>query len=138
MGAPDCWAVYKGVTDRGNLESVWEMVKWISTGDYYQDNIATMAGRIPGLLSAAEKWPGILRGIDSKLEQVQLEVVIDQLRSGEARGPQLFRYQAVADELIIPAMEQIFIEGAAPVSTLQEVAKQVTNAQQEALKRAGG
>ena len=114
------------------------MTKWISSSDYYQENIATMAGRIPGLLTAAEKWPAILRGIDSKLEQVQLEVVIDQLRTGEARGPQLFRFQAVADELIIPAIEQIYIEGSAPVSTLQEVARQVTEAQQEALERAGG
>ena len=114
------------------------MTKWISSSDYYQENIATMAGRIPGLLTAAEKWPAILRGIDSKLEQVQLEVVIDQLQTGEARGPQLFRFQAVADELIIPAIEQIYIEGSAPVSTLQEVARQVTEAQQEALERAGG
>jgi ABC-type glycerol-3-phosphate transport system substrate-binding protein len=138
MGAPDCWVVYKEVTNRGNLESVWEMMKWISTGDYYQENVATMAGRIPGLLTAAEKWPDILRGIDSRLKNVQLEVVIDQLRTGEARGPQLFRFQAAAEELIIPAMEQIYIEGSAPVSTLQDVAKKVTDAQQEALKRAGG
>jgi hypothetical protein len=35
-------------------------------------------------------------------------------------------------------MEQIFVEGAAPVSTLQEVALKVTEAQKEALARAGG
>jgi ABC-type glycerol-3-phosphate transport system substrate-binding protein len=138
MGAPDCWAVYKGVTERGNQEAVWAMMKWMAAGDWYQENIATKAGRIPGLLSAANKWPDILRGIDSKLEKVQLEVVIDQLTSGEARGPQLFRFQRVAEEVFVPAMEQIYIEGAAPVSILQEVALKVTEAQQEALERAGG
>jgi len=138
MGAPDCWAVYKGVVDRGNQEAVWEYVKWMAAGDYYQENIATKAGRIPGLLSAAEKWPSILRTLEPKLEQVQLEVVIDQLKTGEARGPQLFRYQRVAEELIVPAMEQIFVEGVAPVNTLQEVALKVTEAQKEALARAGG
>jgi hypothetical protein len=138
MGAPDCWAVYKGVVDRGNQEAVWEYVKWMAAGDWYQENIATKAGRIPGLLSAAEKWPSILRTLEPKLEKVQLEVVIDQLKTGEARGPQLFRYQRAAEELIIPAMEQIYIEGKAPVSILQEVALKVTEAQKEALDRAGG
>jgi hypothetical protein len=113
-------------------------MKWLAAGDYYQVNIAAKAGRIPGLLSAAEKWPGILRDIDPKLESVHLEVVLDQLKTGEARGPQLFRFQAVAEELLIPAMEQIYVEGSAPVSILQEVALKVTEAQQQALQRAEG
>ena len=46
--------------------------------------------------------------------------------------------QTVADELINPAMEQIFVEGKAPVSILTDVAAQVTEAQAEALERAGG
>ncbi|HXF61761.1 MAG TPA: hypothetical protein VNK95_09090, partial [Caldilineaceae bacterium] len=138
MGAPDCWAVYKGVAERGNQDAVWAMMKWLATSDYYQDNIATKAGRIPGLITSAEKWPDILRSLDARLQEVSLEVVLDQLNTGEARGPQLFRYQAVADELINPAMEQIFVEGSAPVSILQDVAAQVTEAQQAALQRAGG
>lgn len=138
MGAPDCWVVYKGVTERGNQEAAWSYLKWMAAGDWYQENIATKAGRIPGLLSAAQKWPTILRSIEPKLAKVQLETVIDQLKTGEARGPQLFRFQGAAEELIIPAMEQIYIEGAAPVTILQDVALKVTEAQQEALKRAGG
>jgi|GEM_PF-2642337 len=138
MGAPDLWSVYKGVVDRGNQDAVWNFMKWISVGDWYQENVATKAGRIPGLASAAEKWPSILRSIDARLEPVELEVVLEQLKSGEARGPQLFRFQSVADELINPAMEQIFVEGAVPVSTLSEIAPKVTEAQQEALQRAGG
>jgi ABC-type glycerol-3-phosphate transport system substrate-binding protein len=138
MGAPDLWCVFKGVTERGNQDAVWQFLRWMATSDYYQENIAAKAGRIPGLTSAAEKWPTILRGIDGRLEPVELEVVLDQLQTGEARGPQLFRFQSVADELINPAMEQIFVEGKAPVSILADVAAQVTEAQAEALERAGG
>jgi multiple sugar transport system substrate-binding protein len=138
MGAPDLWCVYKGVTERGNQDAVWEFMKWIGAGEWYQDNIAHKSGRLPGLLSSANKWPSILRSIDGRLELVELEVVLDQLQSGEARGPQLFRFQSVAEEIFIPAMQQIFVEGAAEVSILQEIAQQVTTAQQEELQRAGG
>ncbi|RIK26646.1 MAG: hypothetical protein DCC55_39845 [Chloroflexi bacterium] len=138
MGAPDLWCVYKGVVDRGNQDAVWQVLKWMAASDYYQDNIAAKAGRVPGLASAAEKWPSILRSIDSRLEPVELEVVLDQLNTGEARGPQLFRYQSVAEELLGPAMEQIYVEGKTSVDILKEVAPKVTEAQQEALQRASG
>lgn len=138
MGSPDLWSIYKGVTDRGNQDAAWQFLKWMGTSDYYQDNIATKAGRIPGLISAADKWPKILRTIDGKLGPVELEVVLDQLKTGEARGPELFRFQSVADELLNPALQAIYIEGKAKVDTLQEVAAKVTEAQKEALKRATG
>ncbi len=138
MGAPDCWVVYKGVVDHGNQESAWEFVKWMASSDYYQDNIATKAGRIPTLRTAAAKWPDTLRTLDERLSGVSLEVVLEQLDSGEARGPQLFRYQSVADEILNPAIEQIFVEGSAPVSILQDLSQKVTEAQQDALQRAGG
>ena len=138
MGSPDAWAVYKGVIDRGNQDIVWTMMKWLATSDYYQNNVAAQAGRIPGLLSAAQKWPDTLRNIDPKLKDVHLEVTLKQLETGEARGPQLFRYQAAADELLTPALQAIFTEGKAPVSSLQDVANQVTKAQQQAFERAKG
>jgi ABC-type glycerol-3-phosphate transport system substrate-binding protein len=138
MGAPDCWAVYKGVTDRGNQDASWQFIKWLSSSEYYQDNIAAKAGRIPTLLTATQKWPDTLRAIDGRLGGVSLEVILDQLENNEARGPQLFRYQSVAMEILGPALDQIYIENTAPVSILQEVAAQVTEAQQDALQRAGG
>jgi ABC-type glycerol-3-phosphate transport system substrate-binding protein len=138
MGAPDCWAVFKGVVDRGNQDAAWQFIKWLSSSEYYQDNIATKAGRIPTLLTATQKWPDTLRSIDARLTNVSLEVILAQLENGEARGPQLFRYQSVADEILGPAMDQIFVEGSAPVSILQDIAPQVTEAQQQALQRAGG
>lgn len=138
MGSPDLWSLYKGVTERGNQDAAWQFLKWMGTSDYYQDNIATKAGRIPGLISAADKWPKTLRTIDGKLGPVELEVILDQLKTGEARAPELFRFQSVADELINPAMQAIYIEGKAKVDTMKEVAAKVTDAQKEALKRAGG
>jgi hypothetical protein len=72
------------------------------------------------------------------MQGVELEVVLDQLKTGEARAPQLFRFQSVADEVLNPVMDQIFAEGKAPVSIVQEAAGKVTEAQQEALARAGG
>jgi multiple sugar transport system substrate-binding protein len=138
MGAPDIWCIYKGVADRGNQDAVWQFLKWMSVSEYYQDNVATKAGRIPGLISAADKWPTTLRNLDGKLQNVQLEVVLEQLKSGEARAPELFRFQSVADEILNPALEQIFVEGKAGVDILKEIAPKVTDAQKAALTRAGG
>jgi ABC-type glycerol-3-phosphate transport system substrate-binding protein len=138
MGAPDCWVAYKGVTERGNQDAVWAMLKWLATSDYYQDNVAAKAGRLPGLLTSAEKWPATLRAVDGRLEGVNLEVVLEQINSGEARRVPIFRFQAVAEEIIDPAMEQIYVEGKAPVSLLADIAPQVNEAQQAALERAGG
>ena len=87
MGAPDLWSIYKGVTERGNQDAAWQFLKWLGTSEYYQDNIATKAGRIPGLIGSADKWPKILRTIDGKLGPVELEVILDQLKTGKARGP---------------------------------------------------
>ena len=137
MGAPDQWCVYKGVADRGNHDDVWNWVKWIGAGEWYQDNVARRSGRLPGLASAADKWPTFLREIESRLEPVQLEVIVDQLKTGEARGPQLFRFQSVAEELLIPAMEAIYVEGANPVSILEDISQQVTEAQKATLERMG-
>ena len=78
-----------------------------------------------------------MREIDGRLGPVQLEVIVDQLKSGEARGPQLFRFQSVAEELLVPAMEAIYVEGAEPVSILEDISQQVTEAQKATLERMG-
>jgi len=137
MGAPDLWVIYKGVVDRGNQDAAWQFLKWLGASDYYQDNIATKAGRIPTLLSATKKWPDTLRKLDARLEKVSLEVILEQLESGEAIGPQLFRYQSVADEILNPALQKVYEEGSAPVSSIADLAPQVTKAQQDAMARAG-
>ncbi len=138
MCGPDQFCMYKGVVERGNQDAAWQFLKWIGSSEYYQDNISTKSGRIPGLKSAATKWPAALRALDGRLDNVALEVVIDQVNIGEARAPQLFRFQSVAEEILIPAMDKIFIEGKSEVSIMVEAAKQVTEAQKAAFARASG
>jgi multiple sugar transport system substrate-binding protein len=138
MGAPDLVVIYKEVTTRGNQEAAWKALKWLGAEEWYQEKVASESGRIPGLLSATQKWPATLRSLDARLEQVRLETVLEQIDMGYARRPPIFRFQSVAEELINPAMEQIYVEGTASVNILQEVAQKVTDAQQEALNRAGG
>ena len=137
MGLPDEWVVYKGVVERGNHDEVWEMMKWL-TGDWYQEKIATVSGRIPGLLAMADSWADTLRQTDPRLEQVRLETVVEQLQMGYPRRGPTFRFQQIAEELINPAVDQVFIEGKAPVSIFEDIGPQVTEAQQDALQRATG
>ncbi|MGQ9684371.1 MAG: extracellular solute-binding protein [Anaerolineae bacterium] len=137
MGLPDQWVIYKGVAARGTQEQVWEVMKWLA-GEWYQEKIASVAGRIPGLLSVDDKWASILRQIDPRLEKVRLETVMEQIVQGHGKGTPMFRFQQVADELIAPAIQQIFLEGTAPVSIMKEVAEKVNQAQLEAEARGSG
>ncbi len=137
MGVPDEWVIYKGVVERGNQDAAWTFMKFLA-GEWYQEKVASVAGRIPGLLSQVSKWASILRNIDSRLEKVKLEVLQEQIDMGYAKRAPVFRYQQVAEELILPAMEAILVEGKEPVSIFSEIAPKVTKAQQEAHARAGG
>ena len=137
MGVPDEWVVYKGVVERGNQEAVWKVMKWLA-GDWYQEKIASAAGRIPGLLSAVGKWADTLRNLDARLKAVRLEVLQEQIQMGYARRGPIFRFQQAAQELVNPALEAIYVEGKEQVSIFKDIAPKVTKAQQEALARAGG
>ncbi len=136
MGLPDQWVVYKGVLQRGNADAVWEVMKWL-TGEWYQEKIASVAGRIPGRLSQVEGWANTLRKLDPRLEKVRLETLQEQISMGYPRGTDMFRYQAVADEQLTPAIQQIFVEGKAGVEIMKEVADKINQAEQEAAARAG-
>ena len=134
MGLPDEWAVYIGVVERGNTDATWSFLRWLSSG-WYQEQIAAVAGRIPGEISAAETWADSLRAKDARLGPVTLEVLTEQLEMGYPKRTPTFRFQQVAEELINAAMESIFIEGNEPASILTDLAPAVTAAQQEALAR---
>jgi ABC-type glycerol-3-phosphate transport system substrate-binding protein len=135
MGLPDQWVIYKGTIDRGTKEASWEFMKFLQ-GEWYQQQIAVVATRIPGLLSAADAFVASMRETIPALEQVDMEVLPEMLAMGYPRGAQVFRYQQVAEELIQPAMDAVFVEGKEPVTIFQDVADQVTQAQQEAHERA--
>ena len=109
----------------------------MADGEWYQDKIATVSGR-----HYPDSWPWQILG--RHLRQTT--------RTGECstgngcraaarwlprRGP-TFRYQQIAEELINPAVDQVFIEGKAPVSIFEDIGPQVTEAQQVELERAAG
>jgi ABC-type glycerol-3-phosphate transport system substrate-binding protein len=137
MAVPDDWVIYKGVVERGTKDAAWTFMKFL-VGDWYQSKVVTVAGRVPGLLSQVTGWADALRGLDSRLEQVNLNVLAEQIEMGYAKRGPTFRFQQVAEELINPAMEAVYVEGKEPVSIFKEIAPQVTQAQKDALARAQG
>ena len=137
MAVPDDWVIYKGVVDRGTKDAAWSFMKFL-VGDWYQSKVVSVAGRIPGLLSQVDGYAETLRGLDSRLESVSLNVLAEQIDLGYAKRGPTFRFQQVAEELIVPAMEAIFVEGKEPVSIFEAIAPQVTQAQKDALARSEG
>ena len=137
MGLPDQWVMYKGAIEQGKKEQVWSFLKFLA-GDWYQEKVASVAGRIPCLKTVVAEWANILRKIDGRLEKVRLETLTEQMDMGYPEGVPMFRFQAVASEIINPAMEQIFVEGKVDANIMKEIAPQVTEAQQKALAEQGG
>jgi hypothetical protein len=71
-----------------------------------------------------------VRALDPRLASVRLEIVEEAIQMGyhHAVEPESFQNQAAAAEVMIPGLRKVFEEGA-PVSTLQEVARQVEQTQ---------
>ena len=138
MGAPDQWCVYKGVADRGNHDDVWNWVKWIGAGEWYQDK------RRPPLRPPARPRPAPpTSGPASCARSTAASNPCSWRSSSTSSRPakpaarSSSASQSVAEELLIPAMEAIYVEGSEPVSILVDISQQVTEAQHATLERMG-
>ncbi len=137
MGLPSAEVIYKGTADRGNLDAAWKLAKFYG-GEFFNEEYSAVSGFLPLLPPLLDKWASNLRAKEPRLGKIRLETVIEQVNMGYPKGTPMFRFQSAAQEIIDPAMQQIYTEGTAPVSLLKDITADVEKAQQEALARATG
>ena len=127
----NAYSIYTGVQQRGSADAAWTLMKFLG-GPEYQKMMLQAKSRaiVPARKSVMPEYVKTARSLDPRLASVRLEIVEEAIQMGyhHAVEPESFQNQAAAAEVLIPGLRKVFEEGA-PVSTLQEVARQVEQTQ---------
>jgi ABC-type glycerol-3-phosphate transport system substrate-binding protein len=122
LGTTDGWGMWSGTKNQG---AAWE-VMWYLAGPTFQRINVTYQSQMPVRLSVQEDYKKILRQQWPSLEKVDLDVALEAQRMGYPRDNENFSDQQKAMEYIQPALNAVFLDGTQPVSTFQEVCRQVS------------
>jgi ABC-type glycerol-3-phosphate transport system substrate-binding protein len=127
----NAYSIYSGVQQRGSADAAWTLLRFLG-GPEYQKMMLQAKSRaiVPARKSVMPEYVKTVRAIDPRLNNVRLEIVEEAIQMGyhHAVEPESFQNQAAAAEVLLPGLRKVFEEGA-PVSTLQEVARQVEQTQ---------
>lgn len=122
LGAIDTFTIWAGTP---NQDAAWELVKFLS-GPEYQAFLTETTGYLPARASVLPEWRRIATEARPALAEAGLEIGAEVAQAGSVTTRPLFADDPVAGEIIYPALQQVFVSGSAPVSSLTEVQAQVT------------
>jgi ABC-type glycerol-3-phosphate transport system substrate-binding protein len=128
----NAYALYKGIEQRGSADEAWTFMKFLAGADYQRMMLqAKSRAIVPARKSVLPEYVKTMRGLDSRLNSVKIELVQEAIEMGyhHANEPEQFQNQAAAAEVLIPALREIFERGTAPVSTLKDTARLVEQTQ---------
>lgn len=125
LGTTDGSALWKGSK---NQDEAWELMKWIA-GPENQMAIVLSSGRVPVRHSTLEKWEQEVIKARPNLKDVNLHVAIEAMEQGYPSGREFFKDNNAAQEIIVPALEKLFVTGGTPTSYMKEIAAKVTEAE---------
>lgn len=128
----NAYSVYSGVETRGSKDAAWQFMQFLAGADYQRMMLqAKSRAIVPARKSVMPEYVKTMRGIDPRLGAVKLEIIQEALDMGyhHAVEPEQFQDQTAGLAVLQPVLNQIFIDGRAPVSTLREVARQVEQTQ---------
>lgn len=127
LGTTDAWAGWKGTA---HPEETWEVLKFMSGPVYQEKQIVRQEGIIPVLKSSIAGFFDAVREVNPNLIDVRLETIQELLEWGYAEDTFWFADQNAASELIVPALEKVFMVGDVGPEYFIEICEQVTAAQQ--------
>ncbi len=125
LGTTDGTSMWKGGK---NQDQAWELMKWVS-GPENQMAIVTSSGRVPVRFSVLKQWKDLNIKARPNLKDVNLDVAVEAMNQGYPSGREFFKDNNAAQEILIPALEKIFITGGTPVSYLKDIESKVTDAE---------
>jgi multiple sugar transport system substrate-binding protein len=127
-------SIFSGVEQRGSKDAAWTFMKFLS-GPEYQRMMLQAKSRaiVPARKSVMPEYVKTMRSLDPRLSDVRIDLIEEAIGMGyhHANEPESFQNQAAAAEVLIPALRKIFDDGAAPVSSLREVAPLVEQTQKK-------
>jgi ABC-type glycerol-3-phosphate transport system substrate-binding protein len=125
LGTTDGFIGWKGSKVQ---ESAWKLMKFLA-GPEYQVSQTEASGNLPIRHSVLAKWKDICIKKYPELAEVNLDVAQQAMNIGYPGNRVLFKRDAEARQVMVPALEKVFIVGGTPVSYFKDVAKQVTDGQ---------
>ena len=128
----NAYSVYNGVEQRGSKDAAWTLMKFLSGVDYQRMMLqAKSRAIVPARKSVLPEYVKTMRQIDPRLADVHLEIVEEAIGMGyhHAVETESFQNQVAATEALQPALNKIFDDGAASVSSLAETARLVEQSQ---------
>ncbi len=135
MGIPSVYMIYTGTQRRGTADAAWAFLRYLASEES-ERTFVNFYYMLPVHTTLFGDWTTSLRKLEPKLEKVNLEAIVGQLTSGQARAPEMFRFQSEAAEIIDATMQTIYVTGKEPVASLKGIVEQVNKAEVEALARA--
>ncbi|TAK22436.1 MAG: sugar ABC transporter substrate-binding protein [Chloroflexota bacterium] len=126
LGTTDGYSMWKGSK---NLDQAWDLVKWAVGPTNQLEVVVKAAGRVPIRHSILKLWEAEVVKARPALKDVNLKVAVEAMEMGYPSGREFFKDNVSAQQLIVPALEKMFVTGGTPTSYLKEVAEQVTKAQ---------
>jgi multiple sugar transport system substrate-binding protein len=125
LGTTDGFVLWKGSKAQ---DGAWELMKFLAGPDY-QVNQVSSTGLLPIRLSVLDKWKEICLQKFPELADVNLDVGPQAMKLGYPGNRVLFKKDAEARQIMVPALEKVYIVGGTPVTYLKDIAKQITDGQ---------
>ncbi|HEY3079465.1 MAG TPA: extracellular solute-binding protein, partial [Chloroflexota bacterium] len=122
LGTTDAFVQWK---NSKALDQGWEVMKFVS-GPGYQENQVKSTGLLPIRFSVLDKWKKICIDMFPELEAANLDIGKQAMEMGYAGNRILFKKDAEARKIMVPALEKLFWAGGTPVTYFKDVAKEVT------------
>jgi len=128
LGTTDAFSITKQTK---HPDESWELLHFLSGPIHQEKVIAGSNGIIPVLKPLISRFIQIVREKEPTLNDVRLETIDELLQWGYAEDTPWFCAQAKATEIIIPALEKVFMVGDVGPEYFIEIAQQVNDSQKD-------
>jgi len=122
FGSTDSFAIWKGTK---NPDAAWELVKYLSNKEF-QLYLTQITGYFPSRTSAIADWKKVLTDKYPELADANLDVVPQAMDQGYPAERKLFKKDTEYRQIVMPALQKVFLVGDAPVTYFKDIATQVT------------
>jgi multiple sugar transport system substrate-binding protein len=122
LGTTDAWSITKQTK---NPDEAWKVLKYLAGPVVQSKCVVGQEGLIPVRKSLISTFVDTVRQIEPVLEEVRLETVNEILEWGYAEDTFWFKNQNAASELLVPALEKVYVVGDVGPEYFIEICDQV-------------
>ncbi len=127
LGTTDGYVIYSGSEQQ---DAAWELAKFLS-GPEFQELQVTTTARLPGRQSVLDRYEALVLSRFPELEAANIQAGVNAASGDYAGTRALFVHDAAARQIIVPALESVFVSNSNSVSYFEQIADEVTEDQRD-------